>query len=99
MLYYYLKITKEETMRLLTTPQVARVLQIHRHTLVNWISAGKNYPKPGPTLRAPRPTLRGAVGLRLWSERDVERARNYKAKYFRRGRGKKSANKKGERRI
>lgn len=77
-------------MRLLTTPQVARALGIHRNTLVNWISPGKRYPKPGPPLRPPRPTLRGAVGLRLWGERDVERARNYKAKYF----GKKSRGRK-----
>jgi hypothetical protein len=88
-----LVLTTRNDMSLLSTPLVARAVGIHRNTLVNWFTKGA--PKPGPLLQTPKPTLRGAVGLRLWSAADVERVRVYKAKYFRKGRGRKKL-KKGE---
>jgi hypothetical protein len=78
-------------MSLLTTKQAARVCGIHWQTLRNWFTPGA--PKPGPLLRPPKPTLRGAVGLRVWSAADVERVRHYKAKFYRKGRGRKKQSK------
>ena len=50
-------------------------------TLNRWIAAGK--------VKAPKPTLIGAVGYRLWSAKDVERLRKVKKAVYRKGRGRK----------
>jgi predicted site-specific integrase-resolvase len=69
----------------LKTRDAARAAGIHLNTLIRWMEKGK--------IRAPKPVLVGAVGMRLWSERDIERIRAHKAKYFRKGRGRKKKNK------
>ena len=64
-----------------TTAQAAKVVGIHRVTLQEWIRLGK--------VRAPRPVLRNARGVRLWTEKDVARLRIEKDRIYRRGRGRK----------
>ena len=65
----------------LTTSEIARKVGLHPITLQRWISAGK--------VKAPKPTLVGAVGYRLWSLRDVESLQGFKDKTYRKGRGRK----------
>jgi DNA-binding transcriptional MerR regulator len=64
-----------------TTSETARLAGLHLVTLQRWIAAGK--------VKAPKPTLLGAVGYRLWAPRDIERLRNVKNRIYRRGRGRK----------
>jgi DNA-binding transcriptional MerR regulator len=54
---------------------------LHLVTLQRWIAAGK--------VKAPRPTLVGAVGYRLWTAKDVERLQKTKDRIYRKGRGRK----------
>ena len=65
----------------LTTAEAARKVGLHPVTLQRWIATRK--------ITAPKPTLRGAVGYRLWTARDVERLRKEKAARYRKGRGRK----------
>jgi len=65
----------------LTTAEAAKRVGIHQVTLQKWIAAGK--------LKAPKPTLIGAVGYRLWSAKDVAALRKVKQAIYRRGRGRK----------
>ena len=65
----------------LTTSEAAKAVGIHPVTLQRWIAAGK--------VNAPKPTLVGAVGYRLWTAKDVERLRKVKLKIHRKGRGRK----------
>jgi len=74
--------------RLLTTRQAAASTGIHLNTLNRWIAAGK--------VQAPRPVLRGARGLRLWSRTDVERIRAVKEKIYRKGRGRKKKHRRSQ---
>ena len=69
----------------LTTSEAARKVGLHPITLQRWISAGK--------VKAPKPTLVGAVGYRLWSPRDVESLHRVKDKIHRKGRGRKPKDK------
>jgi excisionase family DNA binding protein len=66
----------------LTTAEAAKKVGIHLATLQRWIAAQK--------IKAPKPTLLGAVGYRLWSKNDVGRLAQIKAKTYRRGRGRRS---------
>jgi len=68
-----------------TTRQAAAAAGIGLTTLHEWMMLGK--------VKPPKPVLVGAVGMRLWSERDVERIRAHKAKHFRKGRGRKKKTK------
>lgn len=65
----------------LTTVEAAKKVGLHPITLQRWISAGK--------VKAPKPTLVGAVGYRLWSASDVEGLRSQKESIYRKGRGRK----------
>jgi excisionase family DNA binding protein len=65
----------------LTTAEAAQRVGIHQVTLQKWIAAGK--------LKAPRPTLIGAVGYRLWSAKDVAALLKVKKAIYRKGRGRK----------
>lgn len=65
----------------MTTAEAANAVGITRLTLQRWIASGK--------IKAPRPSFRGAVGLRLWTERDVARLRKAKEEIYRKGRGRK----------
>jgi excisionase family DNA binding protein len=66
----------------LTTQQVARELGISKMTLLRWLAAGK--------LPEPRRENIGGQELRLWSDRDVARARRHKEEHYQAGKGKKS---------
>ena len=65
----------------LTTAEAAKRAGIHQVTLQKWIAAGK--------LKAPKPTLIGAVGYRLWSAKDVAALLKVKQAIYRKGRGRK----------
>jgi DNA-binding transcriptional MerR regulator len=65
----------------LTTAEAAAKVGLHPVTLQRWIAAGK--------VNAPKPTLVGAVGYRLWTAKDVERLQKIKNGNYRKGRGRK----------
>ena len=65
----------------LTTAEAGKRVGIHQVTLQKWIAAGK--------LKAPKPTLIGAVGYRLWSAKDVAALLKVKQAIYRKGRGRK----------
>ena len=70
----------------LSTPQVARMVGIHVVTLEHWIEAGKV--KPSKRIQV------GSQTYRLWTTRDVERVKKYKAAHYWEGRGVKRKTKK-----
>jgi len=65
----------------LSTEEVAKSLGIGRGTLERWLREGK-VPKPKP-LRV------GRKLFRLWTDRDIDRVKQYKEKFYRKGRGRK----------
>jgi len=66
-----------------TTAEAAEKIGIHQVTLQRWIRSGR--------VRAPKPTLIGAVGYRLWSLEDIEQLKAIKTAHYRkRGRHKKT---------
>jgi len=72
-------------MRSYFTAQVARMVGIHKVTLKRWLLAGK--------VREPRRISNGGIQARIWTDRDVERVRKYKAANYRKGRGRKKGSK------
>jgi DNA-binding transcriptional MerR regulator len=64
-----------------STAQVARELQIGRDTLHRWLNEG---------LRKPAKLKIGGVSVRIWTEKDLQRAREYKTKRYHKGRGRKA---------
>jgi predicted site-specific integrase-resolvase len=64
-----------------TTRKAARAAGISLATLQRWIAAGK--------VSAPRLRIRHGRAVRLWTARDVEQLRRYKAAHYRKGRGRK----------
>ena len=64
-----------------STSEAARECGIHHITLQRWVSEGK--------VPAPRKQRVGGVVVRLWTDRDVERLRKFKAAHYRKGRGRK----------
>jgi DNA-binding transcriptional MerR regulator len=74
-------------MAIYSTPAVAKKCGVHPITLHRWISSGK-------LVAPPKRRLRGiGVVVRVWTERDVERVRKYKAAHYRKGRGRKKRRK------
>ena len=67
--------------RTYSTKQVAGMVGINRVTLQRWLLSGK--------LAEPRRVSSGGVDFRVWTDRDVERVRKYKAAHYRKGRGRK----------
>jgi excisionase family DNA binding protein len=65
----------------LTTTEAAKRAGIYQVTLQKWIAAGR--------LKAPKGTLIGAVGYRLWSPKDVALLLKVKEASYRKGRGRK----------
>jgi excisionase family DNA binding protein len=59
----------------LTTAEAAKKIGIHQITLQRWITSGK--------VRAPKPTLIGAVGYRLWSPEDIDQLKAVKSSQYR----------------
>jgi excisionase family DNA binding protein len=68
-----------------STAQVARRLKIGRQTLHRWIAGGQ--------VPAPRRQKVAGVTVRIWSAKDVELVRKYKAAHYRKGRGRKKGSK------
>ncbi len=66
----------------LTTAEAAFKVGIHPVTLQRWIAARK--------VKAPKPTLVGAVGYRLWTADDVAGLKKIKDQIHRKGRGRKA---------
>ena len=64
-----------------STAQAAKMVGVNRVTLQRWLLAGK--------IREPRRITNGGVDARVWTDRDVERVRKYKAAHYRKGRGRK----------
>ncbi len=54
---------------------------IHKVTLQRWLLDGK--------IAEPRRMKNGGVDVRIWTDADVERVRRYKARFYRKGRGRK----------
>ena len=69
----------------LTTAEAANKVGIHLATLQRWIAKGK--------AKAPKPTLLGAVGYRLWSAKDIANLKKVKEAIYRKGRGRKKKSK------
>ena len=65
-----------------TTSEVAKIVGIHLATLQRWIAQGK--------VKAPQPTLIGAVGYRLWSQDEIAKLKEVKKAIYCKGRGRKS---------
>lgn len=66
---------------LLDTADAAKRIGIGRNTLQRWIRAGQ--------VKAPKAILRNGRAVRLWSEADLRRLAEVKAKTYRKGRGRK----------
>jgi DNA-binding transcriptional MerR regulator len=64
-----------------STAQVAKMLGIHKVTLQRWLLAGK--------VKEPQRVTVGGINARVWTDRDVERVRKYKAARYCKGRGRK----------
>ena len=54
---------------------------VHRVTLEEWLRKGK--------VERPKTVEIGGQTYRLWTDRDLERLREYKEKFYRKGRGRK----------
>jgi DNA-binding transcriptional MerR regulator len=68
-------------MKTYSTKQVAEAVGMNRVTLQRWLLSGK-VPEP-KRLKA------GGVDVRLWSDKDIERVRQFKQVHYRKGRGRK----------
>ncbi len=64
-----------------STRQAARMVGINRGTLVAWLLSGK--------VKEPRRIRGGGIDARVWTARDVERVRKWKAAHYCKGRGRK----------
>jgi excisionase family DNA binding protein len=73
--------TLESRMGPLSTREVCDLVRIHKATLERWLASGK--------LRPPQPIKIGGRVFRYWTQRDVERVRRFKEKFYRKGRGRK----------
>ena len=68
-------------MKTYSTGKVVKIVGIDRATLLRWLRAGK--------IKEPRRIRNGGVDARVWSARDVEGVKKYKAAHYRKGRGRK----------
>ncbi len=57
-----------------STVEVAKMAGIHKATLRRWLQSG--------AIPEPRQNRVAGVGYRIWSNRDVERVRRYKAAHY-----------------
>jgi len=60
---------------------VAALIGVHLVTLEEWLRKGK--------VNAPKSVFVGAKKYRLWTDRDIDRVKKYKEKFYRKGRGRK----------
>jgi len=68
-------------MRPLSTLEVARMIGIHKQTLLDWLYAGK--------IREPKRQTVGGQVVRIWTQSDIEGVRKYKERNYCKGRGRK----------
>jgi len=68
-------------MKLLSTSETAKLVGVHKRTLLEWLYSGK--------VREPKRRSVGGQDVRLWSEQDVLNVRRYKEANYRKGRGRK----------
>lgn len=61
-------------MKTYSTGQVVKIVGIDRITLWRWLQAGK--------IKEPRRIRGGGIDARIWTARDVERVRRYKAAHY-----------------
>ncbi len=73
-------------MKTYSTAEAAKLIGVNRVTLQNWLIDGK--------VSEPKKVSAGAVQIRVWTDRDVQRVKAYKAKFYRKGRGRKPGNQK-----
>lgn len=66
-------------MTIYSTREAAKKCGVHHITLQRWVSDGK--------ITAPRKTRVGGVIVRLWTDFDLKRVRNFKKYYYCKGRG------------
>jgi hypothetical protein len=64
-----------------STPEAARKCGIHHITLQRWVSEMR--------FKAPKLQRIGSIAVRLWTDRDIERVKKYKAAQYCKGRGRK----------
>lgn len=64
-----------------TTQQIADAIGVSKMTILRWLYSGK--------IREPKRVKMNGTVYRIWNDRDVERVRKYKAKNYRKGRGRK----------
>ena len=58
-----------------STLEVARAIEVNKSTLLRWLYAGK-------LVEPPQKTVAG-VTIRIWTEKDLERARKYREERYR----------------
>lgn len=73
-------------MRTYSTSQAARMIGVHKITLVGWLLDGK--------VKEPRRVSHAGQVIRIWTNRDIERVMKYKKENYRKGRGRKPKQKK-----
>ena len=71
-----------------TTSEAAQQVGISLATINRWIDAQK--------IKAPEPTLVGAVGYRLWSAEDIQNLKLMKKKIYWKGGGRKKGKKRSK---
>ena len=67
------------TMANYSTIDVARMIGVHKLTLLRWLYAGR--------LSEPRHSKDGGQDVRIWSDRDLNRAKQFKDANYRKGKG------------
>ncbi len=63
------------------TADIARLIGVGRSTLERWLAERK--------VPTPKRIVVGARVSRIWTSQDIERLKRYKAKFYRKGRGRK----------
>ena len=61
-------------MKSYSTVEVARMVGIHKSTLRDWLQRG--------AIPEPKQRANGGQVVRIWTDRDVERVRRYKAAHY-----------------
>lgn len=74
-------------MKTYSTAEVARTAGVDKSTLLRWLRDGK--------IPEPRRVRGAGIESRIWTDREVERVRKYKAEHYRKGRGRKPSGRKG----
>jgi excisionase family DNA binding protein len=68
-----------------STAEVARLVGVSKKTILRWVWQGK--------ISEPKHLMEGGQDVRIWHQRDIARARQYKEANYRKGRGRKKKSK------